>query len=420
MTEQRRADDRLWGRDGRVHTWFRARPLVFDGLAALWWLSFSMFGFLIAAADSVAFHNAVWKAFPWMVIGSVAITIRRRSFKVAVGIQIALMLTPFISEDAFWGQSGWSMYVLTYTAMADHRWRTALSATGLMWGAGALAIYFYPDDMAGETGSTRTGVYVVTYVLALTSLFIGRLVHNRRALVEALRTRAEAAEANQQALAAQAVSDERRRIARELHDVVAHHVSVMGVMATGARRVLANDPHRAEEALATIEDTGRTALREMRRLLDVLRTSDEEDAELTPQPGLGAVQTLVEQVRDAGLPVRLLIEGVEVPLDPGVALSVYRIVQEALTNTLKHGGRARAEVRIKYTGDQLHVEVFDDGRGPRLTPRAPGDRVGHGLVGMRERIALYGGTLRTGPRPGGGFRVYAKIPIDTPPDGSST
>ena len=108
------------------------------------------------------------------------------------------------------------------------------------------------------------------------------------------------------------------------------------------------------------------------------------------------------------------------PLDPGVALSVYRIVQEALTNTLKHGGRARAEVRIKYAGEQLQVEIFDDGRGPKLTPRAPGDRVGHGLVGRRERIALYGGTLRTGPRPGGGFRVYAKIPIETPPDGSST
>jgi len=388
-------------------------------LVGAFWLVPPMFAYWLAGRNDPLFQELFWKALPWVFVGSVAIALRRRAFPVAVGIQLAILLAPFMVHDAWWGQSAWSLYILTYTAAADHRWRVALSAIGLMWFGTAFMINFYPDDMAAASGS-RTAVYVITFIFSLTAFFSGRLVHNRRALVEALRTRAQVAEQNQQALAAQAVSDERQRIARELHDVVAHHVSVMGVMATGARRVLANDPRRAEEALATIEDTGRTALREMRRLLDVLRTSDHDDAELTPQPGLAAVQTLVDQVRDAGLPVRLLVEGPEVPLDPGVALSVYRIVQEALTNTLKHGGRARAEVRIKYTDEQLQVEIFDDGRGPKLTPRAPGDRVGHGLVGMRERISLYGGTLRTGPRPGGGFRVYAKIPIETPPDGSST
>ncbi|MEV0647252.1 sensor histidine kinase [Phytomonospora sp. NPDC050363] len=418
MTEQRRPDGRWWGREGRVHLWFRARPLVFDALAALFWLALSMVSFVIASQTQPEYGGLGWRALPWLVPGTVAMAIRRRWFKAAVGIQLVILLLPFAVDEAWWGISGWSMFVLTYTAAADHRWRLALASIGLMWGVDSVATYFYPGHLIGDS---RTTLYVSSYLLGITALFIGRLVHSRRTLVEALRTRARIAEENQQAHAAQAVSDERQRIARELHDVVAHHVSVMGVMATGARRVLANDPRRAEEALATIEDTGRTALREMRRLLDVLRTSDHDDAELTPQPGLAAVQTLVDQVRDAGLPVRLLVEGgPEVPLDPGVALSVYRIVQEALTNTLKHGGRARAEVRIKYTGEQLLVEIFDDGRGPKLTPRAPGERVGHGLVGMRERITLYGGTLRTGPRPGGGFRVYAKIPIDTPADGSST
>ncbi|GLZ79114.1 two-component sensor histidine kinase [Actinorhabdospora filicis] len=391
--------------------------MVFDFFVALFWLFFSTLGFLLMAnSGDERFRGLLWTALPWMLPGSLAIVLRRRWFKVAVALQVASYVLPLVVHDAWWGTSSFSLYILIYTACADHGWRTALISIGLLLGSGTLATYFFPADIMGQGSTTAT--YVTTYVLALTAVFSGRLVHNRRALVEALRTRAQVAEENQQALAAQAVSDERRRIARELHDVVAHHVSVMGVMATGARRVLANDPRRADEALSTIEDTGRTALREMRRLLDVLRTSDEDAAELTPQPGLSGVQSLVDQVREAGLPVRLLIEGPERELDPGVALSVYRIVQEALTNTLKHGGRAKAEVRIKFGEEELQVEVFDDGRGPRLTPPVPGERVGHGLVGMRERISLYGGTLRTGPRPGGGFRVYAKIPVDSPSDGS--
>jgi signal transduction histidine kinase len=185
-------------------------------------------------------------------------------------------------------------------------------------------------------------------------------------------------------------------------------VSVMGVLATGARRVLRRDPDAADEALSTIEDTSRTTLREMRRLLDVLRTEAEPAAEMAPQPGLAGIETLVEQVREAGLPVSLRVDGSPGSLAPGVALTIYRIVQEALTNALKHAGAATAQVRLSFGVYWLIVEIFDTGRGP-----APGsDHVGHGLVGMRERVALYGGTLRTGPRPGGGFRVYAKIPME--------
>jgi signal transduction histidine kinase len=197
--------------------------------------------------------------------------------------------------------------------------------------------------------------------------------------------------------------------------MVAHHVSVMGVLATGSRRTLHRDPAAADEALATIEETGRTALRELRRLLDVLRTEQEPAGELAPQPGLAHLATLVEQVREAGLPVTLKIEGEVGTLDPGIALTIYRIVQEALTNALKHAGSATAEVRLDVGTYWLNLEISDTGRGPRMG----GGPVGHGLLGMRERVMLYGGTLRTGPRPGGGFRVSARIPVDALDGGGS-
>jgi len=180
--------------------------------------------------------------------------------------------------------------------------------------------------------------------------------------------------------------------------------------------MLRRDPDAADEALATIEETGRTALREMRRVLDVMRTGPEPADPPAPQPGLASLAGLVEQVREAGLVVSLRTAGEPAEMDPGVALTVYRIVQEALTNVLKHGGaNATAEVRLDFEDRNLTLEIFDTGRGPAA--RADGvmaDGLGHGLLGMKERVALFGGTLRTGPRPGGGFRVYARIPLDDP------
>jgi signal transduction histidine kinase len=190
--------------------------------------------------------------------------------------------------------------------------------------------------------------------------------------------------------------------------VVAHHVSVIGVMATGAKRVLKVDPDSAEQALGTIEQTSRTTLRELRRLLFLLRVESDADTQLSPQPGVEGIRTLIDQVREAGLPANLRMEGEPLDLDPGVALTAYRIVQEALTNTLKHAGQATAEVRMSFDPRLLTIEVFDTGTGPKSS-----DVAGHGLLGMRERVAVYGGTLRTGPRPGGGFRVYARIPVET-------
>ncbi|MEA2149192.1 MAG: hypothetical protein QOD69_1022 [Solirubrobacteraceae bacterium] len=204
-----------------------------------------------------------------------------------------------------------------------------------------------------------------------------------------------------------AVGEERARIARELHDVVAHSVGAMVAQAQGAGRVLDRDPERAREALAAIERTGRNALDEMRRSLGVLRRTD-ADAPLAPQPGMDAIGALVAQARDSGLQVELVTEGEPAPLPAGIDLSAYRIVQEALTNTLKHAGPVRARVAVRYAAAELELEISDDG-APGRAPAANGD--GQGLLGMRERVALYGGALEAAHRPEGGFVVRASLPL---------
>ncbi|WP_091556815.1 sensor histidine kinase [Micromonospora pattaloongensis] len=339
----------------------------------------------------------------WSAAGALPLALRRIAPWVAVGLAAAVPL--FAHHDAI--TMVVSVGFLTYSVAARLAlWWAALAGT-LIWSP-LLVTAVAPSNRADLGGISPAYMMFTNVLLALVCFFIGRAAHARRASTLALEERARAAEENQRALAEQAVADERRRIARELHDVVAHHVSVMGVLATGARRVLGRDPQVADEALRTIEETSRTTLREMRRLLDVLRTDAEPAAELAPQPGLAGIEALIEQVREAGLPVTLRVDGAPAPLDPGVALTIYRIVQEALTNTLKHAGAATAQVRLSFGVYWLILEIFDTGRGP--APR-PG-RVGHGLVGMRERVALYGGTLRTGSRPGGGFRIHAKIPME--------
>ncbi|MGP3683806.1 sensor histidine kinase [Streptomyces sp. IBSNAI002] len=215
-------------------------------------------------------------------------------------------------------------------------------------------------------------------------------------------------ETNRRLLADRAVADERRRIARELHDIVAHHITTMQLMAGGARANLAHDPEVVREALVTLEGSGRMALREMRQLLDVLRAGDEaEEAPTAPQPGVADLAGIVDETCRAGLPVELDVRGEERPLPPSVGLTVFRIVQEALTNARKYAGRARASVRLTYGTHGLSVEVSDDGAGAAAAPAGSG----YGLVGMRERVALHGGTLEAGPLAGGGFRVAARLPL---------
>jgi len=394
--------------DVMVRAWWRSRPMVADSVLALLLFGTEM---LLWRFGPREFWPPSWPvAALWGAVGGVAIAIRRRWLWTAVVLLVAYVVLPLaLSQESLQSQ-GAGFVVLTYTAAAYLPLRQAVAATLLLWVPTMAALVTLWSPEAPPTRLSTSYFLLFNLMILLTCFFIGRTVHTRRAYIASLEDRAATAEATQRALTQQAVADERRRIARELHDVVAHHVSVMGVLATGARRALGRDPVSADEALGTIEDTGRTALREMRRLLDVLRTEEEPAAEMAPQPGMSGVEGLVEQIREAGMPVRLTVDGDPYTMDPGVALTVYRIVQEALTNALKHAGQARAEVRLVFGRDELLVEVSDDGRGPR-----PGaQRIGHGLVGMRERVVLFGGKLRTGPRPGGGYRVYARIPVDRP------
>ena len=256
----------------------------------------------------------------------------------------------------------------------------------------------------------QRGEAIELIVIAAGAWIAGTVVRSRRAAADEMLQRARRLEYEREEHAQQVIAQERLRIARELHDIVAHKLSIVVVHAQAAQRVA--DPARATELMATVEETGRGALEEMRRLLGVLRpASDEPDTSpAQPQPGLAVLDSLVDEVRAAGLPVTMTLSGQPVPLPDALDLSAYRIVQEALTNVLKHAGPARASVHVQYAEDRIEVTVADDGNGaPAAVPGS-----GHGLTGMRERAKLLGGALEAGPRPGGGFRVRATLPISSP------
>jgi len=253
-------------------------------------------------------------------------------------------------------------------------------------------------DLASSAGpgGTIKNTLPFTVVTVVVTLIVRRVIGDRE-------RRAELAERERDVAAREAVVEERARIARELHDVIAHNVSMMVVQAGAERRVV--EEGTTHEVLETVEQIGRSALTEMRRLVGMLR-SDADDS-LAPQPGLDDLATLAKQVREAGLPVELRVEGERRELPAGIELSAYRIVQEALTNALKHAGEARAEVHVRYGPDSLELEIVDDG----TAAPAGAAGAGHGLVGMRERVALYGGRLDAGRRAGGGFAVRVLLPI---------
>jgi signal transduction histidine kinase len=237
---------------------------------------------------------------------------------------------------------------------------------------------------------------------------VGRAASSRTRLTAELHEAALRADEERQAGAARAVADERRRIAREMHDVVAHSVSMMVIQAGGARRILDREPARAVAAAALIERAGREALVEMRHLLGLLHAED-DPADYAPQPTLAKLDALVERARAAGLPVSLEVHGSRPELSAGLDLAAYRVLQEALTNVIKHGGCAPTDVRVHYRADAVEVLVSDRGGGP-VGVRLAGS--GQGLVGMRERVRMYGGELHTGRRRGGGFEVSARLPLE--------
>lgn len=282
--------------------------------------------------------------------------------------------------------------------------------TSLRFG-GSIALFVAGFTFLGYLTVESVGLEDVGFTFLSTAipLALGREVFQRRQTVELLEERAERAEREREEEAARAVAAERARIARELHDVVAHQMTVMTLQAEGARRIARDQDPRVVEALDTIRGSGHEALSEMRRMVGLLRTGP-EDFDLAPQPGVDRLDELVGQMRDAGLSVEIAREGRARPLAPGVDVNVYRIVQESLTNVIRHGGPGvTATVTLTYLSDSVRVDVVDDGRGGATALN--GDSGGHGLVGMRERVALLDGRLEAGPRPGGGFEVHAMIPV---------
>jgi len=288
--------------------------------------------------------------------------------------------------------------------------------------AGLVVIGMYPDRSRAVAGLVivqgiavvvghndprqKGGDYLWLAIVFAVAWTVGFGIGGKFREVDEAKERAERAEREREERARRAVADERARIARELHDVIGHSVSVMTVQSSAVRRLLEPDQEKERAALLVVERTGREALAEMRRMVGVLRRPEEAPA-LAPQPSLEQLERLVEQARDAGLPVELRIEGAPKQLPTGVDLTAYRLVQEGLTNAIKHARAQRAEVVVRYSDGHVELTVSDDGPGG-----GDGDKGGHGLVGMRERVSVYGGELEAGPRPEGGYRLRARLPVE--------
>lgn len=338
---------------------------------------------------------------PYPLAAGALVLVRRRhpigasaAFVAASLAQAALLVSPSEMAGAFLG-----LLIFPFTAAAHTGGPRAVgvlaACVGLFLAVEILADTLVLDEVA------------FPFMLCTASFLAGRGVRTRTELAAELHEAAVRAEEAREAEAEAAIAAERRRIARELHDVVAHSISVMVVQAGGARRIIDRDRERAIEAAERIERTGRDALVEMRRLLGVLHAADEGGVR-TPQPGLGSLERLVRDARDAGLPVSLHVDGERRPLPAGLELTVYRIIQEGLTNVMKHAGSAATRVELRWFPEALEVTVADEG-APAGRPSMAGG--GHGIVGMRERARLYGGEVRAGRRDGGGFEVRARLPL---------
>jgi signal transduction histidine kinase len=298
-----------------------------------------------------------------------------------------------------------AVLVALYSVAANAPWRLSLAAAIIT--AALLPVTFAVDWI--NRGSVNLSDFPYNYGLFGSAWILGDNLRERRERMRDVEERARSLQAEQEERERRAVGEERARIARELHDLVAHSLSVIVLQAGAARRIVAGQPERAEPAFTSIEGVAREALTEMRRLVGILRKESTAARDLEPQPSLSRLEDLVERVRAAGLEVGLHEEGERPALPPGVDLSAFRIVQEALTNTLQHARATHAEVAITYGRRTLEVLVVDDGVGPV----ANGDHGGgHGLIGMRERVAMFGGDLETTGAPGGGFQVRATLPIE--------
>jgi signal transduction histidine kinase len=347
-------------------------------------------------------HARVPSAIGGVALSAAVAVRRRRPFVAVLAAGVAVVAQEALGGRVTQHTAGalLALFLVFYAAGALLEERPAWLTLGLGFAASAASV-----ALAGSPSDLWFGgIFLEGLPWA-----VGRIVRERSARERAYRERAERVDAEREQHAATALWGERARIARELHDVIAHSLSVMVLQAGGARMVMDVEPERAERSLRSVERAGRDALAEMRRLLGVLG-SGEQAQSLAPQPGLRDIEDLIAGTRSAGLSIYLRVDGEPMTVSAALDLCAYRIVQEALTNAIKHAGPAQAEVRLRWAGDWLEVEISDDGRGSGDINDAAG---GHGITGMRERAALYGGTLDAGPSPGHGFTVRAHLPLSS-------
>ena len=376
--------------------WQRRLDRLLDPAIAVAVLALSLLPLLDARACDC--HIGTWA---WLlVVGQAVPLVFRRRWPFTTSLLAGLLTLTYGLTTLPDPPVPYAGLVALYTAAA-HATRRLAYAAGAVAAVG-IAVSIVVDWPASDLQDV-----VVNYLLFATAWLLGDSARNRRERAAELERRAEQAERTRAAEAERAVAAERNRIARELHDIVAHHVSMMVVQAEAGPVLAGRDPRRAAEVFDSISATGKQALAEMRRLLGVLRHGDER--QLAPQPTLAELDQLVSSVRAAGTDVTVEVTGEAPALPAAVELSAYRLVQEALTNAVRHAAPARVVVRIGYTEHELGVEVADDGAGAGAPPSPAGG--GHGLLAMRERVALVGGTLEAGPGDGRGWRVRARLPL---------
>ncbi|MFF7184481.1 sensor histidine kinase [Streptomyces sp. NPDC008222] len=406
-------------------TWCRisAHPLALDAA-----LAFGVLVSMVASSfvDPHGEHGAAWGArspgvlsLALMVLGAAALVLRRRRPLVVLAVTVALSLVELVAADPR-APVAMSAVVALYTVAATTdrptTWRVGLLTMTVLTGAAMLVgpLPWYDQE--------NLGLFAWTGMAAAA----GDAVRSRRAFVHAIRERAERAERTREEEARRRVAEERLRIARDLHDVVAHHIALVNVQAGVAAHIMDKRPDQAKEALAHVREASRSALNELRATVGLLRQSGDPEAPTEPAPGLARLDELADTFRNAGLPVEVARADHGTVLPAAVDLAAYRVIQEALTNVRKHAGRtAKAEVSVVRVGPHVEITVLDDGRGEDTGPEHEGGRDGpdgrdehdghggHGLLGMRERVTALSGALTTGPRYGGGFRVHAILPVET-------
>jgi len=416
-----------------MYAWLRRHPMLVDGALAVALLAIGLNVFTSFLSRAAGAGDQAGPVVISLVL-AVLVMLRRKypraTFAIAVAIGF-IQLTLGTQSSSNTGLSGAfkpvsadvAIIVLLYTLAAHRPVRSSLYGLAACLAGIVVAVIRWPMTHGTESPQHMLVVALVIGVPTVSAWALGRSMAYRRAYYVWLEERARRAEAERDTRARIAVVAERARIARETHDVIAHHVSVIVVQADGAAYAFDHDQEGARRAIEAISRTGRQALTEMRRLLGVLRDGQESGG-LAPQPGLAELSELLAEAGLAGLPVSLTIEGRPRPLDGGRELAAYRIVQEALTNTRKHGGLgADAAVLVRYSDDGLLVRVTDTGHAPAATS-GPGygntghgntghGDPGHGITGMRERVRLYGGTLLAGPLPAGGYEVTATLPASS-------